>query len=70
MNKGFKGHNYIVVYKYDNYKHEDKCKIKAFKTLEKAKKYFDKMKTKYTYGWHSVVLMDTMGRAINKYILY
>lgn len=64
MKSEFDGHNYIVVYK-----HDDKCKIKPFKTLDKARKYYDKKmyECASTMGWRTVALMDTMGREIKRF---
>lgn len=62
MKSEFDGDNYIVVYK-----HDDKCKVKPFKTLEKATKYYEKKMFKCTGVWRSVVLMDTLGHYIRRY---
>lgn len=64
MKSEFDGHNYIVVAKHDN-----RCKIKPFKTLEKATKYYNKIENKFFkrthYEWRSVVIVNAMGREIN-----
>lgn len=68
MKSEFYGHNYIVVVKHDN-----RCKIKPFKTFEKAKKYYNKIENKFYkcthYKWCSVVIVNAMGREINPFIV-